>query len=132
MQVISGTLVAAFAIFLIWLAGVSLFNKPAAKKFLGKFASSARAHFTEQALRLLAGTGLIIFSSSMWYPTVFLVFGWILVITSIGLMLVPWRWHHEYAKWAIPLAINKIWLLAVGAFGLGVFILYGLSGAFYQ
>ena len=49
-----------------------------------------------------------------------------LIVTAVGLLLVPWRWHHRFGEWAIPLAIRHIKLLALGAFALGAFVLYGV------
>ena len=127
MVLLSGILVVAFAFFLLGLAVLILVHPLLAERFLSLFASSARAHYTEQLLRLLAGAAMVIFSPSMWLSPVFHVFGWIIVATAIGLLLLPWRWHHRFAKWAIPLAIRHLRLFAAGAFTLAVFILCGVS-----
>ena len=127
MQILSGIVVAAFACFLLGLAGLIFVNPSLAKRFLNLFASSASAHYTEQLLRLLAGSAIVIFSPSMWFPTVFNVFGWTIVATAVALLLVPWRWHHRFGRWAIPLAIRYLKLYAVGAFILAVLILCGVS-----
>jgi hypothetical protein len=126
----AGMTVAAFALFLIALAALCVFQRPRAERFLSKFASSAKAHFTEQILRMVAGVALILFSASMWFSAVFWLFGWLLVITSIGLLVLPWRWHREYASWAVPWVLRRIWLMAIGALALGAFIFYGISRAF--
>jgi hypothetical protein len=123
----AGLVVAAFGLFLIALAAACVFQRRFAERFLSKFASSAKVHFTEQILRVIAGAALIIISPSMWFSTFFWLFGWILVVTSVGLMLVPWKWHREYAKWTVPWAIRRMWLFALGAFGLGALLYYGLS-----
>ena len=33
---------------------------------------------------------------------VFLGFGWILVVTTIPLLVLPWRWHHRLAQRIVP------------------------------
>ena len=46
---------------------------------------------------------MVIFAPSMWYADLFKLFGWLIVVTAVALLLLPWRWHYEFGKWAIPL-----------------------------
>ncbi len=129
MKLLSGIIVVGFGLYLIGLAVVIASKPLLAERFLKSFASSARAHYTEQASRLIVGAAIIILAPSMWYPDLFEGFGWLIIITTVGLLLVPWQWHHKFAKWAIPLAIRHLRLCALGALALGTLILYGVSGA---
>jgi hypothetical protein len=63
----------------------------------------------------------------MWYSGVFRVFGWLIVVTTAALLLLPWRWHHELGKWVMPLVIRHMKLFALGSFALGTLVLYGVS-----
>jgi hypothetical protein len=128
-NLLSGLVVVGSCIFLIGLAVVIAIKPRLAERFVRSLASSARAHYIEQELRLLAGAALVEFASSMWHPKLFELFGWVLVVTAVGLMLMPWQWHHRYGTWAIPLVIRHMRLFALGAFALGGFILYGVSRA---
>lgn len=120
----------ACGLWLIGLAAALLFRPAAARGFLGKFASSARAHFTEQLLRLAAGAALVVYAAEMRFPEAFRLFGWVLVTSAAALMLAPWRWHRRFAEWVVPLATRRRWPLALGSFALGAFVLYAaLSGA---
>ncbi len=113
----------------LWLIGLALsivVTRVRAERFLTGFASSARAHYTEQVLRLIAGSAIVIFAVEMRFPDLFRIFGWLIVVTASGLLLIPWRWHHQFGKWAIPLAIRHIKLYALGAFVLGAFMLYAV------
>jgi hypothetical protein len=83
----------------------------------------------EQVLRLLAGGAIVIFAPSMWYPDLFRFFGWLLIVPAVALLLLPWRWHHEFGKRAMPLVIQHRKLFALGALALGMLIFYGLSRA---
>lgn len=121
---IAGIIVVLTALWLIGLAGAMLFTPAHATRFLELFASSARAHYTEQILRLLAGAAMVVFAPEMRFAGPFRLFGWILLVTAIGLMLVPWRWHHRFGRWVIPLAIRHIRMYGVAALGLGALILY--------
>jgi hypothetical protein len=127
MELLSGILVVAFGAFLIGLAALIAIKPQLAERFLRSFASSARAHHTEQALRLIAGGALVSFAPSMWYSDVFKLFGWLMVVTAVALLLLPWRWHYEFGKWAIPLVIRHMKLFALGAVALGTLLFYGVS-----
>jgi hypothetical protein len=126
-SLLAGLVVVGFSLFLIGLAVVIATKPPLAERFLRSFASSARAHYTEQGLRLLVGAAMVLFANSMWFPRLFELFGWVLVVTAIGLILMPWRWHQKFGTWAIPLVIRHMRLFALGAFALGGFILYCVS-----
>lgn len=66
MNAVAGTILVAFGLFLVGLT-VVVFAKPAlAERFFMPFASSARAHHTEQVIRLLIGASLVVRSAAMW------------------------------------------------------------------
>ena len=90
MTLLSG-LVVAFALFLVALA--VLVRPTRAERFLLAFAQSARARFAEQAVRLTVGIALVAFASEMAHTEVFRAFGWLVVVTNLGLLVVPWRIH---------------------------------------
>lgn len=121
---LAGAVVLAFGLTLIGLAAWILAVPERAAKFLRGFASSARAHYTEQVLRLIAGAAVVVFAAEMRFASAFRVFGWLLVVTAAGLLLMPWRWHRRFGEWAIPLAIRHIRLYAFAAFLLGAVIVF--------
>ena len=123
---LAGIIVVATSLWLVGFAILIVVTPSRAKRFLRSFASSARAHYTEQVLRLIAGVGIVAFSAQMRFPEILSAFGWLIVVTSTGLLLVPWRWHHRFGQWAIPLAIRYIYLYAIGSFALGTVILIAL------
>jgi hypothetical protein len=128
-NLLSGLVVVGFCMYLIGFA-VLIATKPTlAERFLRSFASSARTHYTEQSLRLLAGMAIVMFANSMWYPKLIELFGWLLAVPAIGLILMPWRWHQKFGTFAMPLVIRHMKLFALGAFVLGGFILYCASRA---
>jgi len=67
-SLLSGIVVLAFSLFLIGLAGIIAARPSLAERFLASFASSARAHYTEQASRLLAGAAMVNFAPLMRFP----------------------------------------------------------------
>lgn len=132
LEVLSGIIILAFCVFLIGLGIVIIVDPQRAERFLKSYASSARAHYTEQVARLTVGGAMVIFSPSMWYSDLLNLFGWILIITSIGLLLIPWQWHHKFGEWAIPLTLRYMKFYALGAFVLGIFFVYALSRVLFS
>jgi hypothetical protein len=127
MEVVSGMLVVAFGAFLIGLAVLIASHPRLAERFLRSFASSARAHYIEHTLRLSAGGAMVLFAPSMWHPDLFTLFGWVIAVTAVALLLLPWKWHHEFGKRAIPSVVRHMKLFALGALALGMLVFYGVS-----
>jgi uncharacterized protein YjeT (DUF2065 family) len=73
------------------------------------------------------GAAIIDFASSMWYPKVFELFGWLIAVSALALLLMPWQWHQRLATWMIPLVIRHMRLFALAALALGALVLYGVS-----
>ncbi|MEH8018453.1 hypothetical protein MN202_14520 [Rheinheimera muenzenbergensis] len=112
------------ALFLLGLAAVSLVNPRLAVRFLHGFASSARAHYSEVGLRLIVGAALVVAAPEMRFSTAFMLFGWLIIATSIVLLLVPWRWHQRFAQSVLPPLTTRVWLFAVLSLPLAVTLLY--------
>ena len=129
MNAVAGAILVAFGLFLVGLT-VVVFAKPAiAERFFLSFASSARAHYTEQVVRLLIGASLIIRSAAMWQPKAFWFVGWAIVLSSLLLILTPWQWHHRFGEKVRPMLIRHMRLFAVGLLAFGVLLIYGVFTA---
>jgi hypothetical protein len=128
MNAVAGAILVAFSLFLVGLT-VVVFAKPAvAERFFMSFATSARAHYTEQVVRLLIGTSLIIRSGAMWQPKIFGFVGWAIVFSSLVLILIPWQWHYRFGEEVRPMVIRHMKLFAVGLLAFGVLLIYGIFG----
>jgi hypothetical protein len=126
LHLLSGLVLVASGVFFIWLT-VLVFAKPAvAERFFRGFASSVRTHFVEQILRVLLGGSFVIYSTAMWQSDVFRLIGWAIVVSSVGLMLIPWQWHHQFGKKVLPVLIQHMRLYAIGMFAFGAVILYAV------
>lgn len=123
---VAGAVVMLTGLWLVGLAAMSAFAPKKAARFLSGFASSAGAHYLEQALRIVAGAGFILFATEMRFTDAFRLFGWVLVITSTGLLVIPWQWHQRFATWAVPFATRNLKLYAAGAALLAVVIFYAM------
>ena len=124
---LSGIIILSFGIFLLGLAIIIVIKPGRAERFLGSYANSARAHYTEQVGRLVVGIALVTLAPSMWYTNLISILGWLLVVTTLGLLLIPWQWHHKFGEVVIPLTLKYMKFYALGALLLGIFVLYSLS-----
>ena len=126
MNAVAGAILVAFGLFLLGLT-VVVFAKPAvAERFFMSFASSARAHYTEQVVRLVIGASLITRSGVMWQPKVFWLVGWGIVVSSLVLIVTPWQWHDRFGEEVRPMLIRHMKLFAVGLLAFGVLLVYGV------
>jgi len=114
-------------LYLVGLAVLALAAPRAAERFLAMHASTAVAHVVELLLRLTVGVALLLYAPRMSFPTVFTAFGWVLVATTLGLLLMPWQLHRRFARWSVPRAVRHLPLLAVGSLGGGVVLLLAVA-----
>lgn len=127
-QSVAVGLVFLACIYLIVLGIASLVLANHTRQFLDGFASSQRLHFIEMLIRFLYGGAFIIASSQMMFSKIYLIFGWILIVTTIVLSILPWRWHQQLAvKFVRPLT-QKVWLFSFFSLPLGGVILFSLFG----
>ena len=112
-------LVVLAAVYFIALAGVSLLIPASASRFLLGFAGSPFKHYTELFVRFLVGAALVLHAPRTVAPSAFAVFGWLLLVTTACLLLVPWRWHQRFAQYAVPQAARHISLIGLASLALG-------------
>ncbi len=123
---LSGAGVLGFAGFLL-LQGVMALVRPArVRAFLGHFAGSARAHFTEMFLRVVVGLAFLCFAPFSARPMLFEAFGMVLLVTTVLLLFVPWRVHRRFASWAVPLATRHMAPYALGSLALGMAVVHAV------
>jgi hypothetical protein len=114
--------------YLVALAVTAFVAPSRAATFLLGFAGTARTHYVELVFRGLAGGAFVWQGPQMRVGDVFVGFGWMLVLTTAGLALVPWRWHRTFARRAVPYALRYPRLLGIAALLLGGSVLAGLRG----
>ena len=117
-------LILSTAIYLLALAMAALFSPARASAFLRGFAASASLHYLELLVRIAIGAAFLLHAPQSLYPAAFALFGWLLIGTSAGLALVPWRWHQRFSQWSVPQALRYLNTIAVASLALGAFILY--------
>jgi len=124
--VVGIAVVVTAALYLLTLGSGALIRPEATKRFLGGFATSPRTHFTELALRVLTGAALVSSAPQMAFGQGIALFGWMLVVTSLVLAIVPWRIHKRFAAWAVPQATQHMALIGIVSIVGGVALLAAL------
>jgi len=130
MLVVAKSIVVLAACFFL-LFGVLAFVRPARiHGFLLGFAGSALKHFAELLVRLLVGASLLLLSPDSAHASVLSVFGWLLIITTALMALIPWRVHHRFTQSAVPKALQFLPLMGLVSLAIGACLLWAMvSGA---
>jgi hypothetical protein len=115
--------VALVGVYLIGLASMAVIRPARAAAFLGGFARSAPVHWAELGTRLLAGGAMLVCADRLLWSGFYTVSGWVLVGTTAGLALFPWRWHRRVAQATVPHATRYMPLLAAASGLMGAVIL---------
>lgn len=111
-------------LYFVVLAAVSLTAPARASVFLLGFASSAATHYAELLVRLLVGVAFVAQAARIPFSAAFYVFGWLLLVTTLGLLLIPWQRHRRFAQRAVPLALRHLPLVAFASLLMGGFVLW--------
>lgn len=126
MRQVAEIVVTASGLFLIGVGAVMLIRPAITERFIMSFAGSRKAHFTEMFFRLLFGISLALLSMSMWQPKVFRVFAWVIIISSVLLLILPWQFHQRFGARVLPMLVRYMRLYAVGVLAFGVLIVYAV------
>lgn len=111
------------ALYLLALGIASLVVPTRSSRFLLGFARSQSIHFVELFLRFIVGAALVLYAPRMLLSDAFNLFGWVLLVTTTCLLLVPWRWHHRFAQQVVPRVIRHITLFGLASLAIGGLIL---------
>ena len=112
--------------YLIFLGGLSTFRPALTARFLLGFADNAKLHYLELTVRLAIGWALLHQSSSMLFAKWMEVIAWILLGTTACLLLLPWRWHRNFAQLVVPYANRYLTLMGIVSLVLGLGLLTSL------
>lgn len=123
---VSKIVVVLIAGYLIGLGVLAAARAPAVKKYLLAHASTPLAHYLELSLRLVCGWAILTCSPHMLAPGLFQKVGWVILITTAVLLILPWRLHRRFAKWSVPKATQHMNLIAIGSMLGGLILAYAL------
>lgn len=122
-EAIAAALVVLAALYFLALGAASLVLPSRANRFLLGFAGSQAVHYTELLARFVVGAALVLHAPRMYLSDAFNVFGWILLVTTACLLLLPWRWHRRFAQHVVPRAIRHLKWIGLTSLACGSFIL---------
>ncbi|EJI83853.1 putative esterase [Alishewanella aestuarii B11] len=111
--------------YLVALGLVALLRPQQAQSFLLGFASSARLHYLEIVIRMLVGLAFIYSAEYVFSARAFTGFGWLLVLTSLPLLLLPWQWHRHFAAKAVSASRHYLAFIGGGCLNAGCCYLIG-------
>ena len=91
----------------VWLIGVALlmaFLPSYCLHLFEKMSANLAAHnwrlnLMEQGLRILAGAAFIMHASASKLPLLFQVAGWMIVASSLMILVLPMKWHGAFGFW---------------------------------
>ena len=114
-------------VYLVVLGVTSLLVPAQVNRFLLGFASRASVHFAELFLRFGVGAALVIHAPRMSLSGTFTLFGWVLLATTAGLLIIPWRWHQRFAQRVVPCFTRYIRPIGVVSLAIGGLIFWSLA-----
>ena len=116
-----------FGVFIIFIGFVMLIKPEIARSTLRKAGSTNFINYAEITLRLIPAISLIVCAELSKYPEAFKIFGWVMLITSLILYIIPRKIHHQFSmKSADLLKPLYFQLISPFAFLFGGLILYNV------
>lgn len=114
------------AAYFVFLGLAALFKPALAQRFLLGFAESPRVHYLELMLRLIVALALLLHAPLMPYSQIFLGCAWVVLGTTLILLLLPWQWHRTFARRTVPIANRYVRWIGGVALVLGLMFLWCL------
>jgi uncharacterized protein YjeT (DUF2065 family) len=124
---LAGAGVMLAAVYLLGFGVLALAVPEKISGYLHGFASSVRAHVLELVVRLAAGTAFFEYASHMQFTGAFHLVGLTLIVTSLGLAVLPWRWHQRFAQAGVPAARPYLPLMGIVAIAAGAFVVWAVA-----
>ena len=118
------TILVVVAIFFLLLGLIALIRPSIAGRFLLGFAGSALKHYVELGVRFVVGGAMLVVAPHSTYSVALTVFGWLLIVTTAVMAIVPWRVHRRFAETAVPKALRFLPMIGVSSLVLGGLLLW--------
>ena len=72
----------------------------------------------------------MLFVASLTLQSVVLIaFGWLLILTTAVMAIVPWRVHRQFSEAAVPKALHFLPIIAIASIVLGGLLLWSIFTA---
>jgi uncharacterized protein YjeT (DUF2065 family) len=73
------------------------------------------------------GAAFVGYASRMQFGGVFHAFGSIVVVTTLGLAVIPWRWHQRLARTSVPAVEGHLRLIGIASIAAGAFVAWAIA-----
>lgn len=127
---IAGAVVMFAAAYLLGFGVLAVTGPARAFGYLRRFASTVRLHVLEMLVRFVIGAAFVGYASQMQFGGVFRAFGSMLVITTLGIAVIPWRWHRRVAQTTVPLVERYLPLMGIASIAAGAFVFWAVTVRF--
>jgi hypothetical protein len=126
MTLVARLIVLGAAGYFLALGLVALVAPQRVSRFLMGFATSWPTHLLELGVRAAVGLGFLGAAPHAAVPALFRGFGWLLLVTTAGLALVPWQRHRQFTERHVPQALQYLPLIGVASLLIGAGIAWAV------
>jgi uncharacterized protein YjeT (DUF2065 family) len=127
LTLLAGAVVALSAFYLLGFGAVAVAGPTRALRFLKHFASTLRLHVLELLVRMVVGAAFVGYAPHMPFGSAFYTLGAVLVVTTLALAVLPWRWHQRIAQASVPAVEPYLRLVGIASLAAGAFVLWALA-----
>lgn len=98
LETLSKFTIIGFGVFFI-IAGLLMLLKPRkARSLLRKAGSTIFINYAELSIRMIPGLAFVFYAESSNYSIAFKLIGWFILISSLILMIIPRKLHHQFSN----------------------------------
>lgn len=116
--------IAFFGLLMIFLSIVMIINPEYWSQSIINFSEKTYFHPFEIISRGLFGVVFVYYSEQTLFPTLMLVFGYMLIAVAVGLSLTPPSKHRLFAVWSADKFKNTFRYAGMGSLLFGAFLVY--------
>ncbi len=90
-------IIISFGVYFIAAGLLMAFRPQKARSILRKAGSTPFINYAELSIRTIPGIAFIVYADNSQFSVVFQLAGWFILISSLVLMLIPRRLHHQFS-----------------------------------
>ncbi len=96
-ETIAKFVIISFGVYFIAAGLLMAFRPQKVRSILRKAGSTAFINNAELSIRTIPGIAFLVYAENSQFPFVFQLVGWFILISSLVLMLIPRRLHHQFS-----------------------------------
>ncbi|MCZ8235303.1 MAG: hypothetical protein O9335_09110 [Inhella sp.] len=124
---LAGALLVLAGVYLLTLGTLAWVRPAGAARYLLGFATTPARHALELTLRLLLAWALWRWSAYSPWPEALAGAAGVLSVTTVGLAVLPWRWHQRFAAWSVPRALPHLRPIGLASAAMGLLLLVAVA-----